>query len=456
MPDNRPKVFISHSSVDKPVARKILSRLEANNINVWLDDKDIKLGDPILDSIEEGLEASDYCLALISNNSVNSGWVKKELRMAVNKEIEVDKAFILPIKIDDCMVPKFLQTKKYVTLNKSRSNLEEIAASVIDAVFVGEFKKDDFELGDLEKLSTSELVEKFSDVGLIGRKAVLQEAISRNNPVFVFPFLNQIGIDLVVFYAYYNKSAQETLAAYFVLISANLTQISSLFLLGCLCSNSDKDEPIFNLDSFVANQAVKSIGQNHDLVINFAVSVLGYQNVKHILDHAAKSTLAEFTTGCVIALSHVLEKLKMFEEGSGYQDLKFRVQNSSNVNGMFVDFSYKQFRDFENSYSRFEEEKLDEELGGQEDEVHSDKELTLMMLAGIVSMKKPESEESFEQDLENWENLKTEGSLRHRMWMKLRSGTKYMPDKRSEEEKRIEEVKTVYSQRYFDNVFDLV
>ncbi len=51
-------VFLSHSSKDKAVVRKLAERLRDDGLRVWLDEWEIRPGDPILLKIEEGLEQS--------------------------------------------------------------------------------------------------------------------------------------------------------------------------------------------------------------------------------------------------------------------------------------------------------------------------------------------------------------------------------------------------------------
>jgi len=46
-------VFISHSSKDKPVVRKLGNRLKKDGLRVWLDDRVIQPGDMIVFKIQQ-------------------------------------------------------------------------------------------------------------------------------------------------------------------------------------------------------------------------------------------------------------------------------------------------------------------------------------------------------------------------------------------------------------------
>lgn len=73
------KVFISHSSRDKWVARKISEDLNRVGIETFLDEKDILTGESIDDAIGQQLLESDEMLIIISPASLSSQWVFVEI-----------------------------------------------------------------------------------------------------------------------------------------------------------------------------------------------------------------------------------------------------------------------------------------------------------------------------------------------------------------------------------------
>ncbi|MEI6154788.1 MAG: toll/interleukin-1 receptor domain-containing protein [Deltaproteobacteria bacterium] len=81
------KIFLSHNSNDKIFTRALYKRLKAKNHDVWLDEIEIPLGGSIVGKIFDGIEDADFVIAIISKNSVSSNWVKKELYLAMHKEI---------------------------------------------------------------------------------------------------------------------------------------------------------------------------------------------------------------------------------------------------------------------------------------------------------------------------------------------------------------------------------
>lgn len=106
-------VFLSHNSKDKPWVRALAERLMADDVVVWLDEAEINIGDSLIDKIAEGIKEMKFVAAIISNNSVGSSWVQKEISIAMSKEVAGRKVTVLPLVIDDCELPPSLSDKLY-------------------------------------------------------------------------------------------------------------------------------------------------------------------------------------------------------------------------------------------------------------------------------------------------------------------------------------------------------
>ena len=77
------KVFISHSSKDKPFVRKLKEDLNFNGIETWVNEDELKVGDKLLDSLMLGLESSTHFIIVLSNNIKGSNWVETEIKEAL-------------------------------------------------------------------------------------------------------------------------------------------------------------------------------------------------------------------------------------------------------------------------------------------------------------------------------------------------------------------------------------
>jgi TIR domain. len=121
------KLFISHSSKDKLFARLLATDLaEAGHIP-WLDEWRIKVGESIPGSISRALQECDYVLVILSNNSNQSEWVQQEWYTKYWDEIAEGKVKVIPILIEDCIIPELLKTKKYADFREEyRIGLREL------------------------------------------------------------------------------------------------------------------------------------------------------------------------------------------------------------------------------------------------------------------------------------------------------------------------------------------
>jgi len=78
--------FISYSHADKAFARRLYDALQGRGIRCWLDEKQLQMGDDILDHVDRGIRLWDKVLLCCSKNSLTSGWVEVEIDKALEKE----------------------------------------------------------------------------------------------------------------------------------------------------------------------------------------------------------------------------------------------------------------------------------------------------------------------------------------------------------------------------------
>lgn len=111
-----PTVFVSHSSVDKPFARKLVADLEAAGLRVWFDENDIRPGDSIPAKVSSGLKGSDYTLLVISKSFLDSKWAPWEANAAIVAAINDNKSSLIPLLIEDVWgdVSPLLRDKHYI------------------------------------------------------------------------------------------------------------------------------------------------------------------------------------------------------------------------------------------------------------------------------------------------------------------------------------------------------
>ncbi len=113
MSDTKKRVFLCHSTKDKPFVEQLKKDLEKRDFNCWIDRIEIRGGDSLLEKISKGIESCDVFLAFLSENSINSHWVQFELEQAMHKEIEGKNFKVIPLCLDDCKIPEYLKHLHY-------------------------------------------------------------------------------------------------------------------------------------------------------------------------------------------------------------------------------------------------------------------------------------------------------------------------------------------------------
>ena len=126
-----PTVFISYSTEDAPFAKFLFKSLEERGIKVWLDEREIRVGDSLTTRIGDAVRLNDFMVVVLSPASVRSEWVRKELAEAMNKEIRQKRVVVLPVIYRRCEIPPFLTDKKYADFTTdSDSALQGLVRSI--------------------------------------------------------------------------------------------------------------------------------------------------------------------------------------------------------------------------------------------------------------------------------------------------------------------------------------
>jgi len=114
-------IFLSHNREDKEFVRQLAEDLRRAGITAWLDEAEIEPGDSIIDKIEEGLHGSKYLAIILSPTSVNSSWVKRELRTVLHQQITLGNKTVIPLLYKKCEIPQFLIDILYVDFTDTKN-----------------------------------------------------------------------------------------------------------------------------------------------------------------------------------------------------------------------------------------------------------------------------------------------------------------------------------------------
>jgi hypothetical protein len=138
-------VFLSYSSSDKEIARRLTDELTRVGVRVWLDECEIKVGDNIIQNIEQGIRDSDYLALILTPRSVTSKWVIEELSAA--RMVQPGSKKILPLLFETCEVPPLLKNTQWADFRGSfESGLQEL----LNALGMGKQKEPLFESSNMK------------------------------------------------------------------------------------------------------------------------------------------------------------------------------------------------------------------------------------------------------------------------------------------------------------------
>jgi len=111
------RVFLCHTSADKPKVLKLSQRLTMEHwIDSWLDEEKILPGQHWTSVIKQSLVEADSVIILISNNSImKEGFVQREMNYAWDMSLEKPRSviYLIPLRLEDCEVPLDLKERQW-------------------------------------------------------------------------------------------------------------------------------------------------------------------------------------------------------------------------------------------------------------------------------------------------------------------------------------------------------
>jgi len=124
-------VFIAHSSKDKPFVEKLAHDLKRYKLPLWFDKWELKVGDSIVEKINSALGKMTDLIIVLSPNSVNANWVRKELSSALMRKLKDNSVRILPILKEECEIPTIINDILYANF---ASNYDDGFLDLIDGL----------------------------------------------------------------------------------------------------------------------------------------------------------------------------------------------------------------------------------------------------------------------------------------------------------------------------------
>lgn len=123
------RLFISHSHEDRQYVEELIAQLKKRGVQTWYSVSDIRKGALWTAEIRKGISQCNWMTVIVSKNSANSKWIRREVDLALTAEHLDDR--IIPVVIDDTdprEVNEYLPTMQAIF----RSTSDDIVKSLVE------------------------------------------------------------------------------------------------------------------------------------------------------------------------------------------------------------------------------------------------------------------------------------------------------------------------------------
>ena len=131
------KVFLSHSHADAPLAARVSAALQRSGLEVWDTDLDVLPGDNWAAAVGRALEESDAMVVLLTQDSINSPNVRREIEYALGAKRYSNR--LIPVAVGDRArlptheIPWIVRRLPWVELHDRESGDPDVE-SIADAI----------------------------------------------------------------------------------------------------------------------------------------------------------------------------------------------------------------------------------------------------------------------------------------------------------------------------------
>jgi uncharacterized protein (TIGR02145 family) len=115
------RIFLCHASEDGSHVEMIHQKLKSARLNPWIDKKDLPPARDWDAEIKKTLAAARLILIFLSKHLISkSGYVQREIEIALDtlRQMPPDSTFIIPVRLDECVIPESLNRLAHFDLFK--------------------------------------------------------------------------------------------------------------------------------------------------------------------------------------------------------------------------------------------------------------------------------------------------------------------------------------------------
>jgi hypothetical protein len=124
--------FISYAHKDEEFMLSLVESLQAWGLDIRYDKVVLNIGDSLIERISDEIAEGDFLIAIVSPDSVESGWCRKELSLAATQGINQKQVKVLPVKFRYAKLPEILRDTLYADADSYpvETVAEKLAAAI--------------------------------------------------------------------------------------------------------------------------------------------------------------------------------------------------------------------------------------------------------------------------------------------------------------------------------------
>lgn len=134
------KLFISHSSQDDDLVRRLRQGLADLGQDGWIDSRELRGGDPLWPEIEAAIGAAAGLGVIVSTHGLQSKWLGKELKHALKLQAArgSDRFPVIPLAVDGCklgVLEEFFDAEPiYIPISSAAGGIDAALHAILVAL----------------------------------------------------------------------------------------------------------------------------------------------------------------------------------------------------------------------------------------------------------------------------------------------------------------------------------
>jgi hypothetical protein len=174
--------FVSYAHEDQELVLALVGQLQAQGLDIRYDSVVLKIGDSLIQTLAREIADGDFLIAVISPDSVESGWCQRELSLAATQGINEKRVKVLPVRFGGAQVPAMLGDIFYG--DADRFSVETLAEMLTTAVRAHLEGRGDDARREAEAIEPNERAPAHAEVGGDIGVAQIEDVAQRAMDVF--------------------------------------------------------------------------------------------------------------------------------------------------------------------------------------------------------------------------------------------------------------------------------